>query len=248
MLPNRHELEVILRNARLLLGHVNDLLETSKIEAAKLDLDYAEFDLGHLVRLVASNFETLAHDREVTFSVRAPDHAVPVQVDPVRIQQVLLNLLSNAFRFTPPAGAIRLELREGPGGGTAHMEVADSGPGIAPDRRDEVFGRFHQLDGSATRKLGGTGLGLHIARELVALHGGNLGVGDAPEGGALFVLDLPVVAPAGTAVHVGSAVALERTSAALLQGHGGDRRRCAVPVRRARTSLRPMSPSKRERR
>ena len=161
--PHRHDLEVILRNARLLLGHVNDLLETSKIEAAKLDLDYSELDLGHLVRLVASNFETLALDRGITFSVRAPDHAVPAQVDPVRIQQVLLNLLSNAFKFTPPSGTIRLELREDPGGGTAHLEVADSGPGIAPDRRDEVFGRFHQLDGSSTRKLGGTGLGLHIA-------------------------------------------------------------------------------------
>ena len=218
--PHRHDLEVILRNARLLLGHVNDLLETSKIEAAKLDLDYSELDLGHLVRLVASNFETLALDRGITFSVRAPDHAVPAQVDPVRIQQVLLNLLSNAFKFTPPAGTIRLELREDPGGGTAHLEVADSGPGIAPDRRDEVFGRFHQLDGSSTRKLGGTGLGLHIARELVGLHGGSLGVGDAPEGGALFALDLPVEAPDGTAVHVGSAVALERTSAVLLEGHG----------------------------
>ena len=70
--PQRHELEVILRNARVLLGHVNDLLETSKIEAAKLDLDYAELDLGHLVRLVANNFETLALDRSVTFTVRTP--------------------------------------------------------------------------------------------------------------------------------------------------------------------------------
>jgi signal transduction histidine kinase len=218
--PNRHELEVILRNARLLLGHVNDLLETSKIEADKLDLDYAELDLGHLVRLVASNFDTLAVDRAVTFSVQTPDDAVPAQVDPVRIQQVLLNLLSNAFKFTPPDGTIRLELSEDQVDGTVHVEVADSGPGIAQNRRGEVFERFHQLDGSSTRKLGGTGLGLHIARELVDLHGGSLGVGDAPEGGALFVLDLPVEAPSGTAVHFGSPVALERASAVLLEGHG----------------------------
>ena len=108
--PQRHGLEVILRNARVLLGHVNDLLETSKIEAAKLELDYSELDLGHLVRLVANNFETLALDRAVTFSVRAPDRALPAQVDPIRMQQVLLNLLSNAFKFTPPDGTIRLEL------------------------------------------------------------------------------------------------------------------------------------------
>jgi signal transduction histidine kinase len=218
--PHRHELEVILRNARLLLGHVNDLLETSKIEAAKLDLDYSELDLGHLVRLVANNFETLALDRAVTFTVQAPDHAVPAQVDPVRIQQVLLNLLSNAFKFTPADGSIRIELQDGPGDGTVRLEVADSGPGIAPDRRGEVFERFHQLDGGLTRKLGGTGLGLHIARELVDLHGGTLGVGDAPEGGALFMVELPVEAPPGAPVQLGSLVPLDRPTAAPLDEHG----------------------------
>src|SRR6202034_863765 len=74
--PHRPGLEVILRNARVLLRHVNDLLETSKIEAAKLDLDYSDLDLGHLVRLVANNFETLALDRSITFTVRTPDHPV----------------------------------------------------------------------------------------------------------------------------------------------------------------------------
>jgi signal transduction histidine kinase len=217
---HRHELEVILRNARVLLGHVNDLLETSKIEAAKLDLDYSELDLGHLVRLVANNFETLAQDRAVTFTVQAPDHAVPAQVDPIRIQQVLLNLLSNAFKFTPPDGSIRIELRDGTAEGPARLEVADSGPGIAAERRGEVFERFHQLDGSSTRKMGGTGLGLHIARELVDLHGGSLGVGDAPEGGALFVIDLPVEAPSGSVVQSGSLVPVERPTAVLLDGHG----------------------------
>ena len=204
----------------VLLGHVNDLLETSKIEAAKLELDYSELDLGHLVRLVANNFETLALDRALTFSVRAPDRALPAQVDPIRIQQVLLNLLSNAFKFTPPNGTVRLELRDATDEGTAHLEVADSGPGIAPDRWNEVFERFHQLDGSSTRKLGGTGLGLHIARELVDLHGGSLGVGDAPEGGALFVLDLPVVAPEGSAVHFGSPLPVEGPAAVLEDGRG----------------------------
>jgi signal transduction histidine kinase len=218
--PHQHELEVILRNARVLLGHVNDLLETSKIEAAKLDLTYSELDLGHLVRLVANNFETLALDRSVTFVVRTPDHAVTAQVDPTRLQQVLLNLLSNAFKFTPPDGTIRIELDGGgPGGDTARLEVADSGPGIAPNRRTEVFERFHQLDGSSTRKLGGTGLGLHIARELVDLHGGSVQVGDAPEGGALFMVELPVQAPEGSVLHFGSAVPFERPAAALLDGH-----------------------------
>ena len=135
---------------------------------------------------------------------------------------MLLNLLSNAFKFTPPDGSIRTGVcaDRAPVTARRHLEVADSGPGIAPDRRSEVFERFHRLDGSSTRKMGGTGLGLHIARELVDLHGGSLGVGDAPEGGALFVLDLPVAAPAGTARAVGGPFPLEPASAAVLDRQG----------------------------
>ncbi len=161
--PHRNDLELVLRNARVLLGHVNDLLDASKIEAAKLDLEYSDLDLSHLIRLVANNFETLALDRDLKFVVVAPD-LVHAQVDSGRVQQVLLNLLSNAFRFTPDHGTIRLELRDADTeDGAAYIEVADSGPGIAPDQRDQVFERFHQLDGGSTRHMGGTGLGLHIA-------------------------------------------------------------------------------------
>jgi signal transduction histidine kinase len=224
--PHRHDLEVVQRNAHVLLGHVNDLLDTSKLEAAKLGLDYAESELTHLVRLVANSFETLALDRAMTFEIRTPDEPLPAQVDPARLQQVLLNLLSNAFKFTPPNGTVRLELRgSGNGGteGTAHLEVADSGRGIEAHRRDEIFERFHQLDGSSTRKLGGTGLGLHIARELVELHGGTLGVGDAPEGGALFVVDFPLRAPRGTPVSDSAATVRSPAAPAapLLDGHAG---------------------------
>ncbi|MGD0748476.1 MAG: ATP-binding protein [Acidimicrobiales bacterium] len=229
--PHRKQLEIILRNARVLMGHVNDLLETSKIEAAMLELDYSELDLSHLVRLVANNFETLALDREVDFSVLAPDDAVPAQIDPTRVQQVLLNLLSNAFKFTPPHGTVRIELKSVTEGAIARIEVGDSGPGIPPDRRDEAFERFHQLDGAATRKMGGTGLGLHIARELVGLHRGTLTIGDAPEGGALFVVELPLAAPPGTTVRTETPTVLRDPAAALLDGH-------AVPLVPA-----PMTPT-----
>lgn len=218
--PMRRDLEVILRNARVLLAHVNDLLDTSKIEAARLELDYAEFDLANLVRIVANSFETLAVDRAVHFVVVAPDGVVPAQVDPGRVQQVLLNLLSNAFKFTPADGTVRIELRSGPETDAVRVEVADSGPGISPDHRDEVFERFHQLESAVTRMRTGTGLGLHIARELVLLHGGSIGVADAPEGGALFVVELPVQAPAGTTVRTEDDVELEEgATSTLLAGH-----------------------------
>ena len=199
--PVRHDLEVILRNARLLLSHVNDLLDTAKVEAAKLDLTYAELDMARLVRIVANSFETLAVDRAVHFIVVAPEGEVAVEVDPGRVQQVLLNLLSNAFAFTPSDGTVRIEMCDVPGSDAVRVEIADSGPGIAVDDRDEVFERFHQLKATARRKPGGTGLGLHISRELVRLHGGYIEVDDAPEGGALFVVELPLRAPAGTEVR-----------------------------------------------
>ncbi len=205
--PRRRDLEVILRNARVLLSHVNNLLDTSKIEASRLDLVYAEIDLAHLVRTVANGFETLALDRDVRFLVVAPVGAVTAQVDPGRVQQILLNLLSNAFKFTPAAGTVRIELSVLAEIDVVRVEVADSGPGISPELREDVFERFLQLESPTTRPMAGSGLGLHIARELVFLHGGTIGVGDAPEGGALFVVDLPLQAPPGTSVRGGRAAA-----------------------------------------
>jgi len=131
----------------------------------------------------------------------APEGEMPVEVDPSRVQQVLLNLLSNAFKFTPSEGTVRIELCLLPDDNALRVEIADSGPGIAPDQREEVFERFHQLESTAKRKIGGTGLGLHIARELVLLHGGFIEVDDAPEGGALFAVELPLRAPSGTDVR-----------------------------------------------
>lgn len=218
--PGRRDIEVILRSARVLLGHVNDLLDASKIEAAKFELEYAQLDLAHLVRIVANSFETLAVDRAVHFVVVAPETEVAAQVDPGRVQQVLLNLLSNAFKFTPKDGTVRIELRQAGGGDEVRVEVADSGPGIPSGRRHEIFERFHQLDGTWTRAMTGTGLGLHIARELVLLHGGDIGVADAPEGGALFVVELPIQAPAGADVRSDGEVVLDPGPAEiLLAGH-----------------------------
>ncbi len=98
------------------------------------------------MRFAANSFETLAVDRAVHFIVVAPEGEVSVEVDPGRVQQVLLNLLSNAFKFTPADGTVRIEMRDVPGGDAVRVEVADSGPGIAADNREEVFERFHQLE------------------------------------------------------------------------------------------------------
>jgi PAS domain S-box-containing protein len=196
----RRDLELVLRNARTLRRHVDDLLDVSKLEAGRTSPEYADAELGSLVRLVAGQFEVLARDRGIAYAIEAP-RALRAEVDPGQIERVVSNLVSNAFKFTPPGGRVRVSVREEPARARAVVEVADSGPGIPPDKREVVFERFRQLDGGASRRFGGTGLGLAIARELVTLHGGSIHVEGAPEGGALFVVELPTRAPAGTAVR-----------------------------------------------
>ncbi len=194
----RRDLEVVARNARTLLGHVDNLLDIAKLEASGLEPKYVETDLSWLTRFVAGHFEALAKDKRTTFEVEGPDVLI-AQIDPEKVQRILLNLLSNAFKFTPSGGHIRLSLREA--GERAFIEVADSGPGVPPDQREAVFERFRQLEGGATRRLGGTGLGLSIARDFAVMHGGSIAISEAPEGGALFVVELPRTAPPGVVVR-----------------------------------------------
>ncbi len=187
------ELEVIARNARTVLRHVNDLLDVAKLEAGRMAIDPTETDVARLVRLASSHFEAIAADRRIAFTVDTPD-ALTRTLDAPKFQRILLNLLSNAFKFTPTGARIRCTARaagEGEPPGGLVLEVADGGPGVPPEHRDAIFLRFRQL-GTAGQE-GGTGLGLSIAKEFAELHGGRISVGDAPEGGALFRVVLPPV-------------------------------------------------------
>ncbi|HSN90125.1 MAG TPA: ATP-binding protein [Anaeromyxobacteraceae bacterium] len=188
---DRQAIEIAARNARTLLRHVNDLLEVARLEASQARLERVEVDLGRLVRLACSHFDALSHERRIDFRVDAPPLAA--QVDPDKVERVVVNLVANALEFTPPEGRIRVAVDAADG--RARIEVADSGPGIPPDRRQAVFERFRQLEAGPRRRRGGIGLGLAIARDLVELHDGRISVGEAPEGGALFRVDLPLRAP-----------------------------------------------------
>jgi len=190
----RRDLAVVVRNARTLLGLVDDLLDIARLDAGRMGPAYAEVDLVRLARLVADQFEVLIEEEHIVFSIEGPPR-LAAKVDPEKLQRILLNLLSNAFKLTPSGGRVRLTLGETPE--RVHLEVADSGPGVPVERREAVFERFGRLDSSATHRFGGAGLGLSIARELALLHGGTISIADAPEGGALFVVELPRVAPPG---------------------------------------------------
>lgn len=186
------------RNSNSLLKHVNDLLDASKLDAGKMGVKYQEFDLAQATRLIGSNFASLAQDRGMEFTLNAP-HSLIVQGDAAKLERVLTNLLSNAFKFAPLKGKVRCEIREDEG--HVSLEVADNGPGIPPELRKAVFERFRQLDAGPTRRFGGTGLGLTIAQEFVQLHGGTIDVSQSPEGGALFTVRLPRKAPEGVPVQ-----------------------------------------------
>jgi signal transduction histidine kinase len=199
----RRDLDVVYRNTRTLLKHVNDLLDIARLEAGKAAADYVNTDAAEMLRLTAAHFDGIAEERRIAYEVIAPASA-PAQLDQMKIERVLLNLLSNAFKFTPEGGRIVCELENAlsiQNERVLVVRVADTGPGIPPHLRSAVFERFRQLDGSATRSFGGTGLGLAICKDFVELHQGSIEVSEAPDGGALFTLTLPERAPPGSIVR-----------------------------------------------
>jgi PAS domain S-box-containing protein len=199
----RRGLEVVDRNARTLLKHVTDLLDIAKLDAGKMTVNFASVDLVRLLRATAAYFESLAREKKIELTVVTPESVV-TRADPEKLQRVFLNLLSNAFKFTPAGRPIRCVLRAEPD--RAVIEFEDSGPGVPANLCDAIFERFRQGEGHSTRRFGGTGLGLSIAKEFVELHHGEITVSDAPGGGALFRVELPLVAQAEspTTASVGS--------------------------------------------
>lgn len=194
---DRAATEMMLRNARLLYRHVSDLLDTSKLEAGAMHAEYARINLVELTRVMFANFDVIARERRINYRIDVPTE-LPVEADSEKVQRILLNLLSNAFKFTPDGG--RIEVRLYAADEKAVIEVQDNGPGVPSELRLAVFERFRQVEGKTTRHHGGTGLGLAIVREFAHLHGGSAAVGDAPGGGALFSIRLPLKAPAGTPI------------------------------------------------
>ena len=198
--------QVVARNARMLLKHVNDLLDMSKIEARKLKLDLQDSDVAALVRFLASHFAVLAADRRIEYTVDADGPCVAA-IDPDKLQRVFMNLLGNAFKFVPDGGRIRCSLRHS----AAEITIAvdDSGPGVKPELRQAIFERFRQGDGGISRTVAGTGLGLAIAKEFVEMHKGRIDVFDSSLGGARFEVTLPM-GRIGTGAPVSQA-GLDRT-------------------------------------
>ncbi len=174
-----------------LLALINDILDLSKVEAGKIDVYLEDFVLSDLTASLERNFKPLADKHEIAFSLHV-DKTVPQQLnsDKQRLQQVLTNLLSNAFKFTSEKGQVSLEINTQ--AQTLYFKVCDTGIGIAPEKQASIFEAFKQADGSTTRNYGGTGLGLSISRQLAQLLEGDLQVQSQVNKGSCFTLSLPL--------------------------------------------------------
>lgn len=184
----KDHLSLIQRNARLLLKHVNDILDIAKLDSGRMELTCRETDIAELTRLTASNFDFLAAQKRIAYAVSAPATLI-AEVDPEKLQRVLVNLLSNAFKFVPAGGEIQCRLSVFDG--SFRLEVEDNGPGVKDELKAVIFERFRQGDAGPTRQFGGTGLGLAIVKDFVELHHGHVRVTDNPSGGACFVVEIP---------------------------------------------------------
>ena len=186
----RERLEVIRKCGESLLAILNDVLDLSKIEAGKLELEQAEFDISEVARAAHGTFAATAEAKGLAFELKVERGARGVyRGDSVRVRQILYNLVSNALKFTDK-GWVRVAVSRR--GKTLSIQVADSGIGVAPEKLAALFQKFEQADASTTRRFGGTGLGLAICRDLAELMGGEIRVESRPGEGATFAVDLPL--------------------------------------------------------
>jgi len=184
----RASLESMLRSGVKLLKLIGDLLDLSKLDESRLRLQIADHDMVGYLRGLVAQVEPLAQRKSIDLSFQANVERSVVAGDLDRLERVFVNLLSNAAKFTRPKGNIRVALIDQ--GESVRIEVRDTGVGFPPEMADRLFERFFQVDMTGTRKFGGTGIGLSLARELVELHGGKIRAQSDGLSGATFIVEL----------------------------------------------------------
>ena len=177
-----------------LLGLINQVLDLSKIEAGKLELNPQSVELAPLIDEVVGTARQLAEQNSNRLIVECQDNLAPITVDPMRLRQILLNLLSNACKFTKQ-GEVALKARRD-GGDWIELAVSDTGIGMTPEQLAKLFEEFSQAEATTAQRFGGTGLGLAITRKLARMMGGDVTVASEPGKGSVFTVRLPGGAPA----------------------------------------------------
>jgi signal transduction histidine kinase/DNA-binding response OmpR family regulator/CHASE3 domain sensor protein len=188
--------KVIQSSGNGLLGLIDEILDLSKIEAGKMELEYLDVSLNEIAEDMRNLFKEVAREKKLDFKVHiSPDLPYSIQTDKSRVEQILKNLLSNALKFTS-AGSVSLEIKKCMvNNSKVCFVVKDTGIGIPQDKQQFIFEAFQQADGSTRRKYGGTGLGLSISRELSKLLGGDIFVNSVPKQGSEFTLRVPSSKP-----------------------------------------------------
>jgi signal transduction histidine kinase len=187
--PQREAIERIQRSQRHLLGLINDVLNFARIDAGHLELDIRPIAVQHAMETLEALVAPLLEKKQLQYDLRADDSSLEVSADPEKLRQILLNLLSNATKFTEPGGRITVSCSSKPK--SVSIAVQDTGAGIPPDKLDRIFEPFVQLDTGRTRMHEGTGLGLSISRDLARMMGGDLTVESTVGVGSTFTLTLP---------------------------------------------------------
>ncbi len=183
-------IDSILKNGESLLNLINDVLDLTKIEAGRLELNLEAVDLRSALLSVLPVVKPRAGEKRIKVSTYLPTDVPPIHADPAKFNQVLLNLLTNAIKYTHENGNVSVEARTHDG--FVEIWVTDTGIGIGQEDIDRIFQRFTQVDSSASRSQGGTGLGLAITKELVELHGGQIRVQSKLGKGSSFIFTVPI--------------------------------------------------------
>ncbi len=194
--------KMILRNAQQLLRLIGQLLDLSKLEAGGMSLMAKNLDIVPLLKGIVMAFMSLAERKQISLKFHAEQDSILAYVDQDKIEKIMSNLLSNAFKFTPEGGDISVtvtaveadsnEKRQSPAGYWIEITVIDSGPGIPHEHLGKIFDRFFQIDDSFIREQQGSGIGLALIKELVELHHGKISVNSKPGEGTTFVVRLPL--------------------------------------------------------
>ena len=187
----REFLEVVGKSSQRLLEVTKDLLDLTRLEAGRLELALQPQDLPALVEAVAAEFEPQLAAKGQRLTLRAPPDLPPALCDEARAAQIVGNLLSNAVKYTPDGGQIAIRVTHDEKEGFLRVSVADNGVGIPPEDQPKLFSRFFRARSAARTRASGAGLGLHIARSLVELHGGRIWFESALDRGSTFYVTFP---------------------------------------------------------
>lgn len=204
----RERLNVVAESGAALLTILNDILDLSKVEAGKMELESVAFDLGGLLENLRSTYSPSADDQDLVLALDLGDAAGLYRGDPTRLRQILSNLISNSLKFTTEGRIDIVARRDGP---NLIVTVADTGVGMTPEVVARIFKPFAQADASTTRQFGGTGLGLSIVLELTRLMQGDIDVDSRPGEGSRFTVRLPLPW-LGTATAASAAASADRTT------------------------------------